>query len=48
MIIKPLIRDNIALNAHPRGCYENIVNQIKWVQTKDPIVNRPLKPIKNN
>ena len=42
MIIKPLIRDNIALNAHPRGCYENIVNQIKWVQTKDPIVNRPL------
>lgn len=42
MIIKPLIRDNIALNAHPRGCYENIVNQIKWVQTKDPIINRPL------
>lgn len=42
MIIKPLIRDNIALNAHPRGCYENIVNQIKWVQAKDPIVNRPL------
>lgn len=42
MIIKPLIRDNIALNAHPRGCYENIVNQIKWVQTKDPIVNGPL------
>lgn len=42
MIIKPLIRDNIALNAHPRGCYENIVNQIKWVQTEDPIINRPL------
>lgn len=42
MIIKPLIRDNIALNAHPKGCYENIVNDIKWVETQDPITSKPL------
>lgn len=42
MIIKPLIRDNIALNAHPKGCYENIVNQINIIQAKDPITSKPL------
>lgn len=42
MIIKPLIRDNIALNAHPKGCYENIVNQIHTVEKLDPITNQKL------
>lgn len=42
MIIKPLIRDNIALNAHPKGCYENIVNQVKLIEKKDPITNKKL------
>lgn len=42
MIIKPLIRDNIALNAHPKGCYENIVNQIQIVESLDPITSENL------
>lgn len=42
MIIKPLIRDNIALNAHPKGCYENIVNQVHFIEQQDLITNKKL------
>ena len=42
MTIKPLIRDNIALNAHPEGCFQNIKNQIKEVQNLPNITEKSL------
>lgn len=32
MVIKPLIRDNICINSHPRGCARAVRNQIGYVQ----------------
>ena len=29
MIIKPMVRSNICLNAHPAGCKQSVLNQIK-------------------
>lgn len=37
-----MIRDNIALNAHPKGCYENIVNQANMMALQDPITEKQL------
>lgn len=34
MIIKPLIRRNICINAHPEGCAKDVERQIKYVQDK--------------
>ncbi|MDH6602901.1 enoyl-[acyl-carrier protein] reductase/trans-2-enoyl-CoA reductase (NAD+) [Bacilli bacterium PM5-9] len=42
MIIKPKIRDNIALNSHPKGCEQNIVNQIDELKNLDNINSKPL------
>lgn len=37
MIIKPLIRSNMCLNAHPVGCARDVDRQINYVQTKGKI-----------
>lgn len=42
MILKPMIRSNIALNAHPLGCKQNILNQIKELENLDNISDKPL------
>ena len=34
MIIKPLIRSNICLNAHPVGCGKEVENQINYVRAQ--------------
>ncbi|MGL4986816.1 MAG: enoyl-ACP reductase FabV [Treponemataceae bacterium] len=34
MIIKPMIRNSICLNAHPVGCRESVAQQIAYVQNK--------------
>jgi hypothetical protein len=30
MIIKPMVRNNICINAHPQGCSKNVENQIEY------------------
>lgn len=42
MSIKPMIRDNIALNAHPIGCKQNILNQIHELKDFPMISDKPL------
>ena len=42
MIIKPMIRDNIALNSHPKGCEQNILNQLNEIKNKRNINEKPL------
>ena len=34
MIIKPMIRSNICINAHPVGCARETENQIAYVKAK--------------
>ena len=34
MIIQPMIRSNMCINAHPAGCAADVVRQIKYVQKK--------------
>ncbi len=45
MIIKPLIRSNICINAHPLGCAKEVENQIAYVEAKakarGPLANAP-------
>ncbi len=36
MIIKPMIRNNICMNAHPEGCRRNVLNQIEYVKKQKP------------
>ncbi|PQA54379.1 enoyl-ACP reductase FabV [Siphonobacter curvatus] len=37
MIIEPKVRGFICLTAHPKGCEQNVVNQIQYIQSKGPI-----------
>jgi len=37
MIIEPRMRGFICLTAHPKGCEQNVKNQIKYVTSKGPI-----------
>lgn len=37
MIVKPKIRNNICLTAHPEGCAQQVKNQIDYVRSKGPI-----------
>ncbi|MEA1951473.1 MAG: bifunctional NADH-specific enoyl-ACP reductase/trans-2-enoyl-CoA reductase, partial [Planctomycetota bacterium] len=37
MIIEPWIRDNVCLNAHPQGCFEQVKNQIAYVTAREKI-----------
>ena len=34
MIIKPMIRNNICMNAHPLGCYRDVEDQIAYIKSK--------------
>ncbi len=34
MIVKPMIRNNICMNAHPEGCAENVRRQIAYVRSQ--------------
>lgn len=34
MVIKPMIRNNICMNAHPLGCAENVRRQIEYVRSR--------------
>ncbi|WP_423364325.1 enoyl-ACP reductase FabV [Mycoplasma sp. P36-A1] len=42
MIIKPIIRNNIALNSHPLGCQLNILHQIEELNDKELINESPI------
>lgn len=42
MVISPMIRNNICLNAHPAGCVKEVENQIEYVKTLN--VQRGRKP----
>jgi len=33
MVVKPMIRNNICMNAHPVGCVENVRRQIEYVRS---------------
>ena len=35
MIVKPMIRSNICINAHPLGCAKEVEHQIAYVQSKN-------------
>ena len=35
MIVKPMIRNNICLNAHPAGCAREVENQIAFVKAQN-------------
>lgn len=37
MIIKPMIRNNICMNAHPGGCELNVKQQIDYVRRNSPV-----------
>ncbi len=37
MIIEPRTRGFICTTAHPKGCEQNILNQINYVKSKDPV-----------
>jgi len=39
MIIKPLIRDNVCLNAHPVGCLAQVRDQIRYVTERGAIAS---------
>ena len=34
MIIKPMVRSNMCLNAHPLGCAKEVENQIAYVKAQ--------------
>ena len=34
MIIKPLIRSNMCINAHPKGCAADVKHQIEFIEKK--------------
>lgn len=36
MLIKPLIKMNVAMNAHPKGCFQNVEKQIQDVVNEAP------------
>ena len=37
MIIEPRIRENVCLNAHPKGCFHQVQEQIRYVTDRDQI-----------
>ncbi|MEX2442311.1 MAG: enoyl-ACP reductase FabV [Alkalispirochaeta sp.] len=37
MVVKPMIRSNICMNAHPQGCERNVAQQIEYVTSRGPI-----------
>ncbi|CAM3621224.1 enoyl-ACP reductase FabV [Erysipelothrix urinaevulpis] len=42
MSLKPMIREGVALNAHPLGCKQNIINQINELKDYEVIQEKPI------
>lgn len=42
MKLKPMVRDNIALNAHEEGCKQSILNQIEELKNLPSIQSNEL------
>ena len=42
MIIQPMIRSNMCVNAHPAGCAADVARQVKYVQKKRAERGKPL------
>ncbi len=38
MITEPRIRDNVCLNAHPKGCFSQVHDQVRYVTDRERIV----------
>src|SRR5690606_21224334 len=36
-VIKPMIRNNICMNAHPDGCEKDVLDQIAYVRSKGAV-----------
>lgn len=34
MAVKPMVRNNICLNAHPQGCKQAVLNQIEYTKNE--------------
>lgn len=47
MIIKPMVRSNVCLNAHPKGCKKSVENQIAYTQKRAKGRNPTEKDPKN-
>ncbi len=43
MVITPMIRNNICMNAHPVGCEKEVHSQIDYIKQKGPITHGPTK-----
>ena len=41
MIIKPLIRSNMCINAHPKGCAADVKHQIEFIEKKFTTATKP-------
>lgn len=37
MVIKPMIRSNVCMNAHPTGCEKEVDRQIEYVKSQGPV-----------
>ncbi|HOT61350.1 MAG TPA: bifunctional NADH-specific enoyl-ACP reductase/trans-2-enoyl-CoA reductase, partial [Treponemataceae bacterium] len=46
MTVKPMIRSNICINAHPAGCAREVENQIEYVRSKTASRGGPKAPCK--
>ncbi len=43
MIIEPKVRGFICVSTHPEGCEKNVLQQINYVKSKNPVSNGPKK-----
>ncbi|NCN04378.1 MAG: trans-2-enoyl-CoA reductase family protein [Spirochaetales bacterium] len=43
MVIKPMIRSNICMNAHPVGCEKEVQDQIVYLKKQPKLINGPKK-----
>lgn len=37
MVIEPVIRENVCLNAHPLGCEAQVLEQIRYIKSRGPL-----------
>jgi enoyl-[acyl-carrier protein] reductase/trans-2-enoyl-CoA reductase (NAD+) len=43
MVIKPMIRNNLCMNAHPEGCAAYVAREIAYIRSRGQIKNGPQK-----
>lgn len=49
-MVKPMVRSNICLNAHPQGCKQEVLNQIEYtkkIKAKTAEIKGKHRPVKN-